>query len=481
MSLDEKLIERVVEMVVERLSKNVVEVQAQTGGAEGCPAVKDGVFKEMDDAINAAEKAQKALLALPLAVRGKIIQAMRDAGVGHAEEYAVMEFEETGVGKAADNAKKVLAACRVLGMEDLGPECYTGDKGLTVIERIPFGLISSVNPVTLAVPTIYFNAIMTLAGGNVLVNNPHPKAKNVSARAVRDINLAIVKAGGPPNCVTCIEEPSIKTSQYLMTHPKTKMIVVTGGHGVIKFAAQTGKKVIPGGPGNPPVVVDESADLQRAAQCIVEGASFANCTPCASEKEIFAVDSIADRLKDLLKKSGACEIDARQGEELMKHIFKEVNGPGKPGVVNMEFVGKSPEFILKSIGLSVGPETKIVLLETDVNHPLVWTEQIMPVIAFVRCQDADQAINRAVLAEQGCGHTIVMHSNNLKNLAKMAGKANVCSFVKNGPSLAGVGVAGEGFISFHIATDGAGHTRPRTFTRMRRCAMVDDFRLRFSS
>ena len=481
MSLDEKLIERVVEMVVDRLSKNIVEVKAQQVGAEACPDVKDGVFQEMDDAINAAEKAQKALLALPLAVRGKIIQSIRDAGIGYAEEYAVMEFEETGVGTAADNVKKVLASCKVLGMEDLAPECYTGDMGLTVIERIPFGLISSVNPVTLAVPTIYFNTIMTLAGGNVLVNNPHPKAKIVSARAVRDINQAIVTAGGPPNCVTCIEEPSVKTSQYLMTHPKTKMIVVTGGHGVINFAAQTGKKVIPGGPGNPPVVVDESADLGRAAQCIIDGASFANCTPCASEKEIFAVDSIADRMKDLLKKSGAYEISAQQGEELMKHIFKEVNGPGRPGVVNMEYVGKSPEFILKSIGLAVSPETKIVLLETDVNHPLVWTEQIMPVIPFVRCQDADEAINRAVLAEQGCGHTIVIHSTNIKNLAKMASMANTCSFVKNGSSLAGVGVAGEGFTSFHIATDGAGHTRPRTFTRMRRCAMVDDFRLRFTS
>jgi acyl-CoA reductase-like NAD-dependent aldehyde dehydrogenase len=481
MSLDEKTIERVVEMVVERLSKGMVENDVRKGSPKAASFVKDGVFKEMDDAVNAAESAQKELLALPVAVRGRIIQAIRDTGMAFADEYARMEFEETGIGNLGDNLKKQQSACKVLGMEDLVPECYTGDKGLTVVERIPYGLIASVNPVTLGTPTIYFNSIMILAGGNTLVHNPHPKTKIVSARAVHDINQAIVKAGGPPNCVACIEEPSVKTSQYLMTHPKTKMIVVTGGHGVINFAIQTGKKVIPGGPGNPPVVVDESADLDRTAQLIIEGASFANCTPCASEKEIFAVDAIADRLKDLLKKNGAFEITAQQGEDLVKQIFKEVNGPRKAGVVNMEYIGKSPAHILKSIGVEVDPETKIVLLETDFGHPLVWTEQIMPVIPFVRCRDADEAIHFAIQAEQGCGHTIVMHSADIGNLSKMGSMADTCSFVKNGSSLAGVGVAGEGYTSFHIATDGEGHTRPRTFTRIRRCAMVNDFRLRFGA
>jgi propionaldehyde dehydrogenase len=366
-------------------------------------------------------------------------------------------------------------------MEDLGPEVYSGDKGVTIIERIPYGLIASVNPITNGVPTIIFNAIMMLSGGNTVINNPHPKTGKVSARAVRDINAAIIKAGGPPNCVCCLEEPSVPSAQYLMTHPKIKVIAVTGGHGVVRFASQTGKRVIAGGPGNPPVVVDETADLDHAARCIIEGASFCNCMPCASEKEIFVVESVADRLKELLKSHGAHEITREQGEALMKHIFKEIKEPGKPGVINMDFIGKPPSFILRSVNLEVGADAKIVILETDKDHPLVWTEQIMPVLPLVRCKNADEAIDLAVAAEQGCGHTMIIHSTDLKTLSKMASRADACAFVKNGSSLAGVGVTGEGYTSFHIATDGEGHTRPRMFTRIRRCVISNDFRLRFGA
>ncbi|MBW1930082.1 MAG: aldehyde dehydrogenase [Deltaproteobacteria bacterium] len=478
--VDERIISRVVEEVIRKLSQENAEVeQAEKDSSQ--PQVRDGVFKEMEEAIKAAEIAQKSLVALPLAVREKIIKAIRNTGLSNAEEYARMEWEETGLGKVEDNVKKITASCNVLGMEDLNPEVYMGDKGISVIERIPYGVIASVNPVTNGAPTIIFNSIMMLAGGNTVVNNPHPKTKAVSARVVRDLNKAILEAGGPPNTICAIEEPSVPSAQYLMTHPSIKLIAVTGGHGVVDFAAKTGKKVIAGGPGNPPVVVDETADLDLAARCIIEGASFSNCTPCASEKEIFVVDSVADKLKDLLKRYGAYEIDASQGEALVKNIFKELGEPGKPGVINMDFIGRSPSFILASIGLEVSEDIKIVILETNYDHPLVWTEQIMPVLPLVRCKDADEAIRRAVKAEQGLGHTMIMHSNDLTNLSKMASMAEACAFVKNGSSLASVGVEGAGFISFHIATDGDGHTRPRIFTRARRCTLSNDFRMRFGA
>jgi propionaldehyde dehydrogenase len=319
-----------------------------------------------------------------------------------------------------------------------------------------------------------------LAGGNTVVNNPHPKTRIVSARVIRDLNQAIVAAGGPENCVCCLEEPSVPSAQALMTHPKIRLIAVTGGHGVVAFATQTGKRLIAGGPGNPPVVVDETADLDRAAGCIVEGASFSNCMACASEKEIFVVESVADQLKQQLKKHGAYEIDAAQGENLLQHIFKEIKGPDAPSVINMDYIGKSPSIILQTIGLDVGPEAKIVILETDAHHPLVWTEQIMPVLPFVRCATADEAIENAIAAEQGNGHTMAIHSNNLKTITKMASMAKCAAFVKNGScGLASVGVAAEGYTSFHIATNGEGQTRPRMFTLIRRCVLADDFRFRY--
>lgn len=480
MSLNEDRIERIVAMVIHRLEREGFEVSEDEPPSGASASVKDGVFQDIELGVQAAAKAQKELIALPLKVREGILQAIRKTGRARAEEYAHLEFLETGLGSVEDNIKKNLSACEVLGMEDLAPEIFTGDKGVTIIERIPVGVIASVNPVTNGAPTILFNAIMMLAGGNTVVNNPHPKTKGVAARVIRDLNQAIQEIGGPTNCLCCLEEPSVPSAQQLMTHPKIRLIAVTGGHEVVAFATQTGKRVIAGGPGNPPVVVDETADLKRAARCIIEGASFSNCMACASEKEIFVVDSVADRLKALLKQCGAYEIDATQGQELIPHIFKEVHGPGQPGVINMGYIGKPPNFILRAIGLEVGPEAKIVILETDFDHPLVWTEQIMPVIPIVRCRDAQEAINRAIAAEQGNGHTMAIHSNNLKTIRLMASRAKCAAFVKNGScGLSSVGVAGEGFVSFHIATNGEGHTRPRVFTLVRRCVLTDDFRYRY--
>jgi propionaldehyde dehydrogenase len=482
MKLDEKIIDQIVESVVRKLSdRNSVKREtvniSQPGGN-----ISDGVFQDMTACIQAACRAQKNLVALPLSVRKKLVNAIRNTGAANARDYGALEFEETGLGKLKDNIDKNISACDVMGMEDLAPEIYSGDKGVTIIERLPVGVIASVHPVTNAVPSILFNAVMMLSGGNTVVVNPHPKTKKVSARVIRDLNAAVLSAGGPSNCLSCLEEPSVPSAQQLMTHPDIGMIAVTGGHGVVDFASKTGKRVIAGGPGNPPVVIDETADLKRAAQCIIQGAGFSNCIACASEKEIFVVESVAGRLKDNLLKYGAYEISAAQGEELLKHIFKEVKRPGKPSVINMEYIGKSPQFILKSIGVTVGPEVQIVILETSNDHPLVWTEQIMPVLPFVRCRDVDQAIEWALAAEQNFGHTMAIHSNSLINIQKMASKASCASFVKNGAcGLGGVGVTGEGFVSFHIATNGEGHTRPRSFTRIRRCVMTDDLRYRYGS
>ncbi|MCP4627596.1 MAG: aldehyde dehydrogenase family protein [bacterium] len=480
MGLDEGRIEQIVEIVVSRLQQEGMDLSTPDNALPATGGVTDGVFREMEECIQAAATAQKKLVALPLAVREDIIKAIRQVGLTRADEYGKMEFEETGLGKAADNTKKNQAACGVLGMEDLSPEVFSGDKGVTIIERIPVGVIASINPVTNGSPTILFNAIMMLAGGNTVVNNPHPKTRAISARVIRDLNQAIVTAGGPPNCVCCLEEPSVPSAQALMTHPQVKLIAVTGGHGVVAFATQTGKRVIAGGPGNPPVVVDETADLDRAARCILEGAAFSHCMACASEKEIFVVESVADPLKERLKQHGAYEISASQGEELLKHIFKEIKGRGEPGVINMDYIGRSPSFILRSIGLEVGPEARIVILEADKDHPLVWTEQIMPVLPFVRCRTADEAIDAALAAEQGNGHTMAIHSNNIRTIKKMTTRAKCAAFVKNGScGLASVGVAGEGYTSFHIATNGEGQTRPRMFTLIRRCVLADDFRYRY--
>ncbi len=292
------------------------------------------------------------------------------------------------------------------------------------------------------------------------------------------LNQAIQRAGGPPNLLTCAAEPTIDSAQHLMRHPSIRLLVVTGGPGVVREAMGAGKKAICAGPGNPPVVVDETADLEQAAGDIIKGASFDNNVVCILEKEIIAVDSIADQLKANMLQRGAVEITSWQLNRLMKVILAEDHGPGKHGVINKAFVGKTPSVILHEIGMNVENSVRLVVAETDVQHQLVWTEQLMPVVPLVRVRSADEAIDLAKAVEQGMGHTAICHSKNLDVLSRMSREINTSIFIKNGPSLAGLGFGGEGFASFSIASPtGEGVTSAIDFTRVRRCTLVDSFRI----
>lgn len=472
MNLDVKQIDAIVEKIVARLSQPDPTL---------LPRVKvgDGIFQNIDEAVRAAHQAQYNLVErTSIQKRKEIIEVIRKVACDNAKEWAQMELVEAEMGRFADKVKKIIASSMVPGMEDLQTIAYTGDRGMTIIERAPYGVIASINPITNAVPTILFNNIMMIAGGNSVVHNPHPRTKVSSAKAIQAFNKAIQSIGGPPNLTTTIVEPTVESAQALMKHPLVKLLVVTGGHGVIKAAQQSGKKVIAGGPGNPPVIVDETADLEKAAKFIIEGASFENDTPCASEKEIIVIESVADELKVQLKKNGAYEINPNQLEQLVSKVFREVRGPGKAGLINYEYIGKDATVLLGLIGIKVANDVKIVIAETDRNHPLVWTEQSMPLLPFVRVKDAEEAMDFAIEVEQGFGHTIVMHSMDMERLSRMSRRVDAAVLVKNGSSLAGVGVEGEGFISFHIATGAEGHTSPTLFTRARRCCMVDFFRLK---
>jgi acyl-CoA reductase-like NAD-dependent aldehyde dehydrogenase len=472
MNLDAKQIDAVVERIVARLSQ---AAPVSVGEVD----LGDGIFRDIDGAAKAAHQAQIDLVEhTSIQKRKEIIEAMRKVSQDKAHEWAQIELKEAEMGRFEDKVKKIVASAMVPGMEDLETLAYSGDRGMTIIERAPYGVIASINPITNAAPTIVFNNIMMIAGGNTVVHNPHPRSKVVSAKTIQAFNRAIKSIGGPPNVSTAIAEPTVESAQALMNHPLVKLLVVTGGHGVIRAAQQSGKKVIAGGPGNPPVIVDETADIEKAAKYIIEGASFENCTPCASEKEILVVESVADELKAQLKSNGAYEINSGQLEQLVSRVFREIREPGKAGLINYEYIGKDAKVLLGLIGVDVGDDVKIIISETDRSHPLVWTEQSMPLVPFVRMRDAEEAMDLAIEAEQGYGHTIVMHSMDLERLSRMSRRVDASILVKNGSSLAGVGVTGEGFVSFHIATGAEGHTSPSLFTRPRRCCMVDFFKLK---
>ena len=487
LSLDEQRITEIVQKVVADLrspGSSVGQVQASPSSpppSTASPPTEgiEGVYPDIDTAISAAKAAQKRLVDLPMERRAAVISAMRQAATESAPVISRAAWQETGMGRYEDKLEKnLLVAERTPGTEALQAQAWTGDRGLTLVELAPYGVIGAITPSTNPTSTIICNAIGMVAAGNAVVFNAHPGAKACSAQIIQILNQAIRRAGGPPNVITCPAEPTIESAQHLMRHPSIRLLVVTGGPGVVREAMKSGKKAICAGPGNPPVVVDETADLEQAGRDIVKGASFDNNVVCILEKEIIAVDSIADQLKAAMLQRGAVEISSWQLNRLMKVILAEDHGPGKHGVINKAFVGKSPSVILREIGMNVDESVRLVVAETDAQHQLVWTEQLMPVIPLVRTRNAGEAIELAKAVEQGMGHTAMIHSKDIDQLSRMSREINTSIFVKNGPSLAGLGFGGEGFTSFSIASPtGEGITSALDFARVRRCTLVDAFRI----
>jgi len=439
----------------------------------------DNLFPDVDSAVAAARRAYLQLGGMPLAVREQMVAHVRRVVRENAQVLAYEAWQETGMGRYEDKIEKhLLNANKVPGTEFLAPTAWSGDNGLTLVEYAPYGVIGAIIPSTNPTSTVVCNAIAMVAAGNSVVFNAHPGARACSNHAVQLINEAIVEAGGPPNLVCAVAEPTIETAQQVMRHPDVRLLTVTGGEAVVHAAMQSGKRAICAGPGNPPVVVDETADLEQAGRDVVRGASFDNNIICIDEKEVFAVASIADDLKRAMVAHGAYEINSWQLNRLMKVIFAQVPPTGQPGTMNKAFIGKSANVLLKEIGVDVGDEIRLVLAEVERDHPLVLTEQMMPIMPLVRVQNADEGIDLAKVAERGFRHTAVMHSKDLDHLSRMAREIDCSIFVKNGPSSAGLGYGGEGFCSFTIASPtGEGITNPISFSRIRRCVLKDSFRI----
>lgn len=431
-----------------------------------------GIFDDVDKAVECAKEAQKKFALMDLEKREEIIAAIREACVNNARLLAEIACSETGRGRVEDKvAKNILAVKKTPGTEDLKPTAWTGDRGLTLVEMAPVGVIASITPVTNPTATIINNTISMLAAGNAVVFNPHPNAKKCSNKAVEIINEAILKVGAPKGLVCSINNPTIQTAQKLMEHPEVNMVVVTGGKAVVETALRSGKKVIGAGAGNPPVVVDETADIVKAAHDIACGASFDNNLPCIAEKEIIAVERIADMLLERMKREGAYVLHGKDIDRMTELIFQG-------GLINKDLIGKDAHFILSQIGIETGKDIRLVVMPVDVSHPLVYHEQLMPVIPFVTVPTVEEAINLAVKAEGGNRHTAVMHSKNVENMTAFARAIQTTIFVKNAPSYAGIGFGGEGYTTFTIAgPTGEGLTSARTFTRQRRCVLVDAFRI----
>src|SRR5262245_30060790 len=470
MSLDPARIGAIVAEVLEKLERDPNDPKA---------AKPLGIHTSLDDAVAGARRAFAAWGETPLEVRGRVIASIRDTLIASLQLLSDVAVEETGLGRAEDKVlKNRLVTERTPGTEDLEPVAWTGDHGLTLLERAPYGVIAVITPVTNPSETIINNGISMIAGGNTCVFCPHPGAKKVSALTIDLINRAARRAGASEPLLHSVAEPTLDVAKALLRYKGIRLNVVTGGPAVVKEALDSGKKAITAGPGNPPAVVDETADLEKAARDLVMGASLDNNIICTDEKEILCVSLVADRLKENLSRSGAIVLAPHQSEQLRKLILEKERGPRKYADINRKFVGKDAAVILREAGIPCGPEKRLAVCEVDHDHPFLWTELMMPVLGLARTRHVDEAIDLAVEVEHGFRHTASMYSRNIDKLHKMARACDCSIFVKNGPNAAGLGWNGEGPTSFTIASPtGEGMTTAKSFTRIRRCTLVDRFRI----
>jgi len=439
----------------------------------------EGVFATVDDAVAAAGVAFRELDGMSLEGRQKIIASIRESMQEHAEALARHAQRETGLGRAEHKLiKNLLVTRKTSGTEVLIPHAVTGDNGLTLTEYAPYGVIGAITPTTNPTSTIICNTIAMLSAGNSIVFNVHPNARECSMANVRHLHHAIVRGGGPANLVSAVAEPTIESAQALMTHKGVRILAVTGGSGVVRQAMTSGKRAICAGPGNPPVVVDTTADLDLAGRCIVAGASFDNNIVCTDEKEVIAVESIVDELLQQMKRHGAYLLTEGELHRVEQAIFSEQRGPRRSSVVEKDLIGKNASEILARAGIAPAGDPPVLVARVPNDHPLVWTEQMMPVLPVTSVANVDSGIELAREAEHGYGHSAGMYSRDIDALSRMARTINTSIFTKNGPFFAGLGEGGEGHSSFTIASPtGEGLTGPVAFSRLRRCVLVDHFRI----
>jgi len=440
-----------------------------------------GVFSDMNEAIDAAEKGYKAVRAMTVEQREKIITEIRRLTLAESEIMAEIGVAETGMGRVDHKRlKHILVAEKTPGTEDIVSEAKTGDSGLTLTEMAPFGVVGAITPSTNPSETVICNSIGMIAAGNGVVFNPHPNAICTSNYAVDLVNRASKAAGGPEILVCSMDKPTLDSAAVMQSHPKIKLLVCTGGPGVVKAVLSSGKKAIGAGAGNPPVIVDDTADIPKAGKDIIDGCTFDNNLPCIAEKEVFAFANIADALIAEMQKNGAYLINAKEAEALSKIVLEEkTNKAGKTvKVISRDCVGRDAAVLLAKIGIKVSSDIRCVICETDFNHDFVQHELMMPILPIVRVSNIEEAIELACKAEHGNRHTAHMHSKNIDRLSAFAKAVETTIFVKNAPSYAGIGFGGEGHTTFTIAgPTGEGITSARSFTRKRRCVMADNFRI----
>ncbi|HVS54128.1 MAG TPA: aldehyde dehydrogenase family protein [Opitutaceae bacterium] len=492
LQLDEQALRTIVEDVMRSLGRSPVispaaaPSSAAPSAAPAAPAIRRsggprfGVFEDIKDACAAAQVAFEQLREKGIAGRAKVVEIVKKLCTDNAAAWGKFEFDETKIGRLEHKIEKLQIVKLVPGTEWLQPRGLSGDHGITMEEHTPFGVVGAILPVTHSVPTLSGNVINIVAAGNAVVFNPHPGGARSAALAVRAYNEAIHAALGIENLVCTVEKPTLESFDALAKNEFIRLLCITGGPAVVKAAMASGKRAICAGPGNPPVLVDGTGCLKKAARDIIQGGAYDNNLLCIGEKQVFVLEQHFDKFLGALKEAGAVQLNSAQLEKLTAAAFtfsKDAGGCSH-AAVNRKLVGADAAVLAQHAGTNAPANTPLLFAETDVDHAFVMEEQMMPMIPIVRVKNIEQGIAFAKKSEHGYKHSAIIHSLNVDHMTQMARALDTTLFVKNGPSVAGLGLGGEGYLSYSIATTtGEGITTPETFTRTRRCVMVDNLRI----
>lgn len=457
----QNIVRRVVADVIKGHEPETQALPKTSGGIQG-------VFQDMQEAIEAAQCAFQQYEKLGLQDRKTFADAVRQMTLDYKETFSRMAIEQTGMGRLEHKiAKHVNVAKHASGIEFLRPSSWSGKNGLALEEYSPWGVIGNISPSTHPSPTMIENIISQLSAGNTIVFNPHPVAKRLNALVIRKCNEYMVRAGAPENLVTCVAEPTLESAETMFAHPKVKLLSVTGGPGVVAAAMKHAKPVIAAGPGNPPVLVDETADLKLAAKEITVSASFDNNILCIAEKEIFVVESVFSDFMRAMEREGNVRLSATQMERLAQ---KALEKKGKHWLIGREYVGRNASVLGRAIGLNVSDDVPLLFGETDYDHPWVVAEQMTPCVPVVRVRDFEEGVVRAVKAEHGFEHTASIFTQDLNRATVFTRALKTDVLVINGGTLRGNGGdMGEGYFSHTIASPtGQGISNPRDFCKRHR-------------
>ena len=481
-NLDEESLRQIVRGVIKEMG--VAPKQCACGAQKSAPAAPsvissvrqgNGIFSDVSEAATAAFAAYRQLCKGGMAARAKVVDIVKKMTVANAKEWGTFEYNETHIGKLEHKIGKLEIIKLVPGVEWIRPDAWSGDHGIMLEEYTPYGVIGAITPVTHSVPTIAGNIVNMVAAGNAIVFNPHPGGVKSAVKAISAFNAEIEKQLGIKNLICCIGNPTLESFDAICKNDLVSIMCITGGPGVVKAAMKSGKKSICAGPGNPPVIVDDTVDMDKAAADIIEGGCFDNNLLCIGEKEIFVLESVADKFMRALDARGAVKIGGSALDALTKTVFSEKDGHF---TLKRDLVGKDADVIARAAGLSAPKSAPMLYADVDAKHPFVMEEQMMPMIPVVVVKDFDEALEGAVRAERGYKHSAIIHSLNVGRMTDMARALNTTLFVKNGPSTCGLGLGGEGYLSYSIATaTGEGLSNPKTFTRRRRCVMVDNLNI----